>query len=140
MCFFFFFQAEDGIRDLIVTGVQTCALPISGFGLAPFPTNKENSREPATPRSLPRPSPERDSGYPAQNRLWLAAHSSFPTTRGRAGEEPSLLAGRKRPGTTAPRPVLDGAGGELQQPSLRAGRFHWPGYCWALPWPTVPFP
>src|SRR2546430_17013203 len=27
--FFFFFQAEDGIRDLTVTGVQTCALPIS---------------------------------------------------------------------------------------------------------------
>src|SRR5204863_5194938 len=26
--FFFFFQAEDGIRDLYVTGVQTCALPI----------------------------------------------------------------------------------------------------------------
>src|SRR3989440_8634428 len=29
---FFFFQAEDGIRDLIVTGVQTCALPISAAG------------------------------------------------------------------------------------------------------------
>src|SRR3982750_3065620 len=29
---FFFFQAEDGIRDLIVTGVQTCALPISTEG------------------------------------------------------------------------------------------------------------
>src|SRR5690554_7520441 len=27
--FFFFFQAEDGIRDADVTGVQTCALPIS---------------------------------------------------------------------------------------------------------------
>src|SRR5205085_8166889 len=27
--FSFFFQAEDGIRDLTVTGVQTCALPIS---------------------------------------------------------------------------------------------------------------
>src|SRR2546430_13044289 len=27
----FFFQAEDGIRDLTVTGVQTCALPISGL-------------------------------------------------------------------------------------------------------------
>src|SRR5438034_3805621 len=27
--FFFFFQAEDGIRDHCVTGVQTCALPIS---------------------------------------------------------------------------------------------------------------
>src|SRR2546430_5596345 len=36
---FFFFQAEDGIRDLTVTGVQTCALPIyraAGFrSLAP---------------------------------------------------------------------------------------------------------
>src|SRR2546430_8987067 len=29
MWWFFFFQAEDGIRDLTVTGVQTCALPIS---------------------------------------------------------------------------------------------------------------
>src|SRR5436189_940217 len=28
--FFFFFQAEDGIRDTSVTGVQTCALPIFG--------------------------------------------------------------------------------------------------------------
>src|SRR5260370_17201680 len=30
--FFFFFQAEDGIRDSSVTGVQTCALPIFGVG------------------------------------------------------------------------------------------------------------
>src|SRR2546427_8875755 len=29
--FIFFFQAEDGIRDLTVTGVQTCALPILSF-------------------------------------------------------------------------------------------------------------
>src|SRR6266699_5975939 len=29
LCFVFFFQAEDGIRDADVTGVQTCALPIS---------------------------------------------------------------------------------------------------------------
>src|SRR3989441_10886195 len=29
LIFFFFFQAEDGIRDKLVTGVQTCALPIS---------------------------------------------------------------------------------------------------------------
>src|SRR6266852_8151964 len=28
MVYFFFFQAEDGIRDATVTGVQTCALPI----------------------------------------------------------------------------------------------------------------
>src|SRR5438034_6246643 len=32
LCFvFFFFQAEDGIRDHCVTGVQTCALPICSF-------------------------------------------------------------------------------------------------------------
>src|SRR2546430_12596163 len=30
---FFFFQAEDGIRDLTVTGVQTCALPIYAAGV-----------------------------------------------------------------------------------------------------------
>src|SRR5215475_3413028 len=35
MCFFFFFQAEDGIRDFHVTGVQTCALPIWPWAL-PF--------------------------------------------------------------------------------------------------------
>src|SRR2546425_5558894 len=33
--FFFFFQAEDGIRDKLVTGVQTCALPIWQFTLRP---------------------------------------------------------------------------------------------------------
>src|SRR5260370_26518926 len=32
--FFFFFQAEDGIRDSSVTGVQTCALPISNGAIA----------------------------------------------------------------------------------------------------------
>src|SRR5205823_7376409 len=37
LLFFFFFQAEDGIRDKLVTGVQTCALPISGgLSLDPF--------------------------------------------------------------------------------------------------------
>src|SRR6266436_9811201 len=44
--FFFFFQAEDGIRDVAVTGVQTCALPIlvgsigyivNGWGTAGLP-------------------------------------------------------------------------------------------------------
>src|SRR3712207_7387495 len=35
LLFFFFFQAEDGIRDIGVTGVQTCALPISDAGRRP---------------------------------------------------------------------------------------------------------
>src|SRR5690606_39701545 len=33
--FLFFFQAEDGIRDFHVTGVQTCALPISAWQVTP---------------------------------------------------------------------------------------------------------
>src|SRR6478752_3665253 len=36
---FFFVQAEDGIRDVAVTGVQTCALPISGAGKVALVTN-----------------------------------------------------------------------------------------------------
>src|SRR5438093_9174497 len=34
--YIFFFQAEDGIRDWSVTGVQTCALPISGSQFRAF--------------------------------------------------------------------------------------------------------
>src|SRR3989442_4542642 len=53
---FFFFQAEDGIRDADVTGVQTCALPIS-------------ARRPPLPGSLPRgvaaPRPGPASAVPA---------------------------------------------------------------------------
>src|SRR3989440_5169272 len=51
----FFFQAEDGIRDLIVTGVQTCALPISGISGPRAPALKEPwlpelQRPPESPR------------------------------------------------------------------------------------------
>src|SRR6266478_4973257 len=40
--FFFFFQAEDGIRDLTVTGVQTCALPITLNTAATFTPGNNN--------------------------------------------------------------------------------------------------
>src|SRR5260370_42617564 len=49
MCILFFFQAEDGIRDSSVTGVQTCALPISvdqvsdGVRFGPSKTNVRNT-------------------------------------------------------------------------------------------------
>src|SRR6266498_5557216 len=39
MCRVFFFQAEDGIRDADVTGVQTCALPISHVEICARPWN-----------------------------------------------------------------------------------------------------
>src|SRR2546422_10240597 len=47
--FFFFFQAEDGIRDVAVTGVQTCALPIS---TANRPTNRETDRSRRLPGGM----------------------------------------------------------------------------------------
>src|SRR5205823_7381238 len=44
LVFFFFFQAEDGIRDKLVTGVQTCALPISSPRRALVPDNTLDDR------------------------------------------------------------------------------------------------
>src|SRR5947209_14432728 len=38
--YFFFFQAEDGIRDIGVTGVQTCALPISYGSVRAMPNGE----------------------------------------------------------------------------------------------------
>src|SRR3989475_12452428 len=62
--FFFFFQAEDGIRDLTVTGVQTCALPIS-LGL------QRARRGSRTGRSRSRPDGPRraDAGHRGSLRL-----------------------------------------------------------------------
>src|SRR5690606_40365159 len=48
---FFFFQAEDGIRDFHVTGVQTCALPIS-------PTNLIEVKSPMVGTFYRAPAPE----------------------------------------------------------------------------------
>src|SRR2546427_10825570 len=49
--FFFFFQAEDGIRDLTVTGVQ-CALPIS-LRLCPLPSSVPAESNSAAPMGMP---------------------------------------------------------------------------------------
>src|SRR3712207_8917696 len=55
---FFFFQAEDGIRDIGVTGVQTCALPIWVIlvapGVSPLPSNAFLALN-ASPFSSPSP-------------------------------------------------------------------------------------
>src|SRR5256885_6221495 len=55
-CLFFFFQAEDGIRDYKVTGVQTCALPISPGDLMTrlyiFADDSMRGREAGTPGNV----------------------------------------------------------------------------------------
>src|SRR5438046_8907283 len=69
--FFFFFQAEDGIRDWSVTGVQTCALPISHVrrrDQAAGPCHSGRDRRPAAR------SEERRVGKECRSR-WSPDHS-----------------------------------------------------------------
>src|SRR5262249_57888781 len=48
-CSFFFFQAEDGIRDWSVTGVQTCALPIFELGIPAAPVSVRGDADVTSP-------------------------------------------------------------------------------------------
>src|SRR5690606_38931320 len=78
---FFFFQAEDGIRDFHVTGVQTCALPILEHRLTSRALDTEAFRHPLAGSGI-RPvtvdSWRKDLVYPT--------HCSFPNVPGRTGE------------------------------------------------------
>src|SRR5690625_7488298 len=69
---FFFFQAEDGIRDGHVTGVQTCALPIS----PPTPPRPQNPPTPPRTRT-PRPPtrPTRPTGRSEERRVGKESRS-----------------------------------------------------------------
>src|SRR5438067_2172107 len=71
----FFFQAEDGIRDRNVTGVQTCALPISpAGGAAPAGGLPDHLGERRAPGREPRDrSEERRVGKEFSPRRWQAA-------------------------------------------------------------------
>src|SRR5690606_39489644 len=79
VCVFFFFQAEDGIRDFHVTGVQTCALPIlSRSSTAVVVTRRETWVSPAARRG-------RRAGRPTRS-----GQAPYPT---RFGSGPSSDAG-----------------------------------------------
>src|SRR2546427_9394512 len=81
--FFFFFQAEDGIRDLTVTGVQTCALPIS--------SDERTGRRDARPhRRLPL---HRDIETARQH---VVAFSPLTPDRRARGSRCSLFRGEQR--------------------------------------------
>src|SRR3989454_2602351 len=84
--FFFFFQAEDGIRDYKVTGVQTCALPICRPQAA--------GRRAAGP-AAPRPAPARRFGSPRTPYGAVLPRSGPPNLRN---------AGGKRKGPVEPGP------------------------------------
>src|SRR5690606_41173121 len=75
--FFFFFQAEDGIRDFHVTGVQTCALPISTY-----------SRQQALPRAASTGSDQVSrgvAGRPPSNSTAANNASDRPSQPGQVG-------------------------------------------------------
>src|SRR5256886_7310315 len=90
---FFFFQAEDGIRDLTVTGVQTCALPItpgpraapSRWRRSPAPTC--SCRTPARPASRP---PASRPGSAPRCRPWPGPRSARERKSGVEGKSGDL--------------------------------------------------
>src|SRR2546430_9672042 len=71
---FFFFQGEDGMRDLTVTGVQTCALPISE-GKA---REREGSSGAAGPQDHDRGRDAADRHEPPQRKISPAVHECRP--------------------------------------------------------------
>src|SRR6266568_7130201 len=89
---YFFFQAEDGIRDGTVTGVQTCALPISGgrrLDASAEPPDvvlarwdHGGGRGPRRPAHPPPRHPHRD---PARARAVRPRRRALPRPDGRAG-------------------------------------------------------
>src|SRR2546430_17218136 len=92
MIYVFFFQAEDGIRDLTVTGVQTCALPISTARGAVRAYSMPPTR-PATRRSTPAWTP------------WSAGSSSRDARDHSAPAGAARRAtGRRAPAQDRPRP------------------------------------
>src|SRR5947207_707184 len=81
----FFFQAEDGIRDHCVTGVQTCALPIYCRQTEPDLGDGDNQcfEEPAEARLTPR-SEERRVGKECRYRWWTNNEKKNAETSTRA--------------------------------------------------------
>src|SRR3989475_12060583 len=98
--FFFFFQAEDGIRDLTVTGVQTCALPISSLGRPRPGGARLPSGIPRGPRVAPPASDHLQSGArggTAKGRLGSGRRDAPRGAGGRSARAGSRLAAVSHP-------------------------------------------
>src|SRR3989441_4836639 len=99
MSYFFFFQAEDGIRDKLVTGVQTCALPISrrrprsGTGHPMCGRRSSASRAPSTSRAI-RCAPSR-AGSPRAASRSACRSSGGPSTRRPSSARPTPISARR---------------------------------------------
>src|SRR5439155_6977529 len=79
---FFFFQAEDGIRDGHVTGVQTCALPIWPHDAAALRARGRLRRHPPRARGL-----LADDGEEGRRLAWPARAAGVRSEERRVGKE-----------------------------------------------------
>src|SRR5256885_5434427 len=82
----FFFQAEDGIRDYKVTGVQTCALPISAAATSHWPSGLAASEATLATNftvAMPADAGRRNSSA-MRARRWVAIRPGGPNKIGRA--------------------------------------------------------
>src|SRR2546422_8267193 len=116
--FFFFFQAEDGIRDVAVTGVQTCALPISSW--APRGPTSGCSARARSWRETPGTDRRRPPGPCGPRRVRGAVLLAAPDlleTRGRAPARPAAPAE-----PTDARALPRGARAEPDPPGAREQR------------------
>src|SRR3989449_2758531 len=88
--YFFFFQAEDGIRDVAVTGVQTCALPISTTEIYTLSLDAFINNEPCLNNNRGRILPRNGCRNGWQNILNARLSKVVPTVRSeerRVGKE-----------------------------------------------------
>src|SRR2546422_4146848 len=124
----FFFQAEDGIRDVAVTGVQTCALPIS-LRRARVRRNPRTARAAGDPRAPP---PRGRGGGVRAGHDDRTPRRGWPVAGARAHHAP--------PERTVPRRdarprhhggVGEGLGGGVGRPSSLAA-FGTPNFCFSL--------
>src|SRR5229473_7512000 len=82
MFFFFFFQAEDGIRDKLVTGVQTCALPIfTACAVAPDQTDLAAASVAPTTRAAASCMPSKTGSSSVPSPYQTAGTRARPTWR-----------------------------------------------------------
>src|SRR3989441_9773047 len=132
MVHFFFFQAEDGIRDKLVTGVQTCALPISDGSRRPALTRRWRSTSRRPPRGtswarMPSPtftcSRNENGQRQTHSGSWPSARTGRRTPRKRAGRRlprPSATSAATMSSTCTR--LSTGSAGRLATPTKTAAR------------------
>src|SRR5256885_3116132 len=129
-CKFYFFQAEDGIRDYKVTGVQTCALPISGGAAAIGPPARGHAALDPGLRGLADPAGNAAARARAQGGQPLAGPAAALAARSAPAAapagQPPLLAGAA---AIAGRPLSAGGrlGGGAAGRCGEIGRAAWRG-------------